>query len=193
MKTKFQNTKRFILPLLPSFLLAATSLAFEYVAVAIITFPPEQLIRPLITLWTILLLLIWPLYKITSDWHWTGLALFAFAIIFYLGELLFNTLFTILLIVLCSWAIISFILKKKLKIELAIFLSTTIVAFLFLASTILAIPKFLSVNWEQYKNSLPSKAHSLTVPNSIPNEKPDIYYIILDGYGRSDILQKYYL
>jgi len=192
MITKFQTTKRFFLPLLPSFLLTLASLIFEYDARAIVIFSPVQLIRPLIIMWIILLLLIWPLYKITGDRHWTGLALFAFVIIFYLGELLFYTTFTILLITLSSWVIISLLLKKKLKIKLVTFLSSSIAVFFFLAFTILAIPNFLSVNWELYRSSFPRQTYTLKVPESAPKYKPDVYYIIMDGYGRSDTLQKFY-
>jgi hypothetical protein len=30
------------------------------------------------------------------------------------------------------------------------------------------------------------------IPGIIPNEKPDVYYIILDAYGRADILENYF-
>jgi hypothetical protein len=57
---------------------------------------------------------------------------------------------------------------------------------------VLLIPIYFYVDWQKYQNSLPGKVNTIQVPNILPDNKPDIYYIVLDGYGRSDILQKYY-
>jgi hypothetical protein len=55
------------------------------------------------------------------------------------------------------------------------------------------IPTFFWVDWESYNKALPSSAKVPTLDTGALNGKlPDIYFIILDGYGGEEMLQKYY-
>ncbi|MEA1926361.1 MAG: hypothetical protein U9M90_03955 [Patescibacteria group bacterium] len=70
-----------------------------------------------------------------------------------------------------------------------------ITAYLNTVSIILLIMPISTIAWYEISakniDELIKNENSLTdVKNT--NNKPDIYYIVLDGYGRNDVLQKYY-
>lgn len=195
MNTYSQNTRKFwelLFPFLPAFLLTLASLISEYNARPIVIFSPIQLLRPLLVLWIILVFLIWPLYKIIHDIDGAGLALLVFTMAFYLEENFFYATSSILLITIGLWVGILLILKRKVKVRSVLSLSTFVISILLVLSTALVIPNFLSVDWNLYRSSLPRQTDALPLSQSNPQDYPDIYYIILDGYGRSDILKKYY-
>jgi hypothetical protein len=49
----------------------------------------------------------------------------------------------------------------------------------------------LMIPWADYRNMTSKMVNALDVP-PIPNQKPDVYYIILDGYSRADVLKILY-
>ena len=192
---KLQNdhwdAKRIASVLLPSFILTIAGLVFEYLIKANVSVSPTTFIRPIIFLWTILLVIIWPLQKITKNWFVTGIAHFFFVIVFFLTEPLFYIICLLLLGILIIWAASAFLLKKGFNsrqvIKVQFGLSIVILAVLLY----MLLTPFFWLNWNEYRSSLP-RNNPLSPPVTVPDNPPDIYFIILDGYADNEILEKYY-
>ena len=83
--------------------------------------------------------------------------------------------------------IVSYLIMKSNKK----FLSSN-AALNFIALILLVYPIFIIVRTESSKTR--KQVHTLNKENNLNDDKkkPDIYYIILDGYGRSDVLRSVY-
>jgi hypothetical protein len=60
------------------------------------------------------------------------------------------------------------------------------------AAVLLLIPTLNSVRWMVFKPVVENFPHFATGTKANPRSKPDIYYIILDGFARQDVLKRYY-
>ncbi len=179
--------------ILPAFILATTALVFEYLLKSYVFVSPTTFIRPLIAFWGLLLILIWPIYKITGGWDWTGIALVVFVVVFYLSESLFYFICVLLLALIILWAAISFLLKIKFKIKHIIAIQFALSTALLFILLFWLVPTFFQVDWASYQKALPSDNNAIQLNPTMSTDKlPDIYFIILDGYGDDEILQKYY-
>ncbi|NPU96325.1 MAG: hypothetical protein HPY51_03810 [Candidatus Omnitrophica bacterium] len=72
------------------------------------------------------------------------------------------------------------------------FVQNSVLAILLCQSGILLAVIFLYPVWEMQKAKLNLSFHDELTVDFQSGEKPDIYYIILDGYAREDILKDYY-
>ena len=178
--------------ILPPFLLAASALVFEYMMKSYVFISPTTFIRPLVILWVILLALIWPVHKITKHWNWTSIVLFVFVITFYLTEPLFYLVCILLLAIITIWAAASFLLKKSFKTKQVVISQFAISVALLSVFLSWLVPTFFEVDWKTYKTTLPNPASASLTPGMLPENLPDIYFIIMDGYGDTDVLQKYF-
>jgi hypothetical protein len=174
-------------------LLALASLLYIYSGGASIVSPTE-IFRPVIVVW-VLILLLYPLaYWLTRDWNWAGLLMAVIVLGFfarpgfvfdYLGVLLASLLLLVL--------IYRHIYKKTIQLRHVYLVvnSLSIVTILFI-STFLA-GGFAAIPDSYYKNTWDVlQGRKYVTLNAEAGAKPDVYYIVLDGYGRSDILQKFY-
>lgn len=174
-----------IIPFLFTF---ASLLQLNYIASIVVS--PDQILRPLVVLWLLLGLLIWPAYWLTHDWNWTALLLTIFTVGFSSSASFFSVVLTFTVIVGVCW--LAFIRLRRMKISLIHFmyiLAGTSVFFtvyaVFLESTMLT-----RIPWTDYKRSAyDARNYSLETLSS-PSIKPDIYYVVVDGYARADILQE---
>jgi hypothetical protein len=179
--------------LLPPMLLSFASLLFLY-STSTIDIYPGDFFRPLIILWLVLLVLTLPAYWVTRDWRWAGLLL----VVVVLG-LFCNSIFTyaylivIVLSVAVVWGGFRFILKRDLKLEhiFRVINSVSLLVILLtiynLRTVVTTIPAtYYSSTWD----AINSKRY-LPLTSSVA-AKPDIYFIVLDEYARSDILQDFY-
>jgi hypothetical protein len=148
------------------------------------------MLRPLIVLWLFLGLLIWPAYRLTHDWNWTSLLLTIVAVGFCSSTSFFSTVLIFTIIAAVCW--LAFIRLRRMKISLThlmyILLGTSIffTAYaLFLESTMLA-----RIPWTAYEQAVHDARNYSLKTLSEPAIKPDIYYIVLDGYARADLLQE---
>ena len=191
MKTDQSGLLEKIYLLSPAFLLTLASLLHTY-AIASVVSSPEHVIQLLAILWVILLFLIWPAYIFTHDWRQVGFLLCIFVIGFYLTEKFFYIVFIFSGLVFSAWFFVFYLRKHHLRMIQVTFLSNVIVIMLLVLTGIQIVPAFLLVKWPAYWNKLSDTKKNLPVAAALPENKPDIYYIILDAYGRSDILQEYY-
>jgi hypothetical protein len=176
--------------ILPAFSVTFIGLLILYAEASM--FSPTRIITPLIVLWSILGILTWPIQKLTKDLSTTGAVLFIFVIGFYLSTEGFYIITTSYLLgAICL--IISFrILKRKLQTKHIALMANSMAFILIVILASFFILRFATVDWMSYSHAI-NKSKQLPIAKSHPDRKPDIYYIVLDGYGRADVLEQYYL
>ncbi len=186
MALKPQMNRRFLF--IPFLFVLASLLQLGYVSSHVVS--PDQILRPLIVLWLLVALLIWPAYWLTQDWYWATVLLTVFVLGFCSSTAFFSVVLATSAIGGICW--LAFIRLKRTKMQLAhlmyILAGTSIffsVYALVTESTMLA-----HIPWMDYRQSVLS-ARRYSLPSlSSSQVKPDIYYIVLDGYARTDILQE---
>lgn len=173
------------------FLFTLASILILYENVAIIV-SPSQILRPLAWASLLLLLLILPIYRISRSWNLTGLLLTIFVFGFYYWLPLFIIIGATSAITILIWAIYTHFRKRKLQADQI----TLLLNFVSLAAVLTGIFRILSIfsnvplqyyQTKIFTNKLDPIAEATTMEFN-----PDIYYIILDGYAQSDILQDLY-
>lgn len=173
---------------IPFLLVLASLLQLGYVASPVVS--PEQILRPLIVLWLALALLVWPAYWLTRDWNWAAGLLTVFVMGVTFSSDLFSVVLAVLAILGACW--LAFIRLKRTKIQFIDFMYIVAgVSIFFTAYTIyLESATLARVPWMKYQQSV-FDARNYALPSlSGPSVKRDIYYIVVDGYARSDILQE---
>src|SRR5574341_10703 len=104
-----------IIPFLFTF---ASLLQLNYIASMVVS--PDQLFRPLVSLWLLLGLLIWPAYWLTHDWNWTTLLLTIFVMGFSFSASFFSVVLTFTILVGVCW--LAVIRLRRMKISLTHFM-----------------------------------------------------------------------
>jgi hypothetical protein len=178
--------RRFLL--IPFLFVFASLFQLGYVSSHVVS--PDQILRPLIVLWLFVALLAWPAYWLTHDWNWAIILLTIFVLGFTSSSNFFSTVLAFLAIVGVCW--LTFIRLKRGKLQLAHFMyilggtSLFFAAYaIFLESTMLA-----QIPWTRYRRAI-FDARNYSLPSlSTPSVKRDIYFIVVDGYARSDLLQE---
>ena len=153
---------------------------------------PIQLFRPLLILWFLLLLLLYPAYLFASDWELAGflLSVCLFGIAFSARFLKLAGL--LLIIVLVVWQVYFRIRGIKLTFKQFASLSTMTSIALVIYSLSLNILPLAQVPWSKYFQAVERAQSPPFNSRQSVEQKPDIYYIVLDGYARADILQELY-
>ena len=151
---------------------------------------PDQILRPLIVLWLLVAALIWPAYWLTQDWTWATVLLTIIVLGFCSSGAFFSVALSTFAIGGVCW--LAFIRLKRTKIQLThlmyILAGTSI--FFSVYALVTEGAMLAHIPWMEYRQSV-SGARRYSLP-SLPSSqiKPDIYYIVLDGYARSDILEE---
>lgn len=172
------------------FLFAFVSVIKLYNKTSVIA-SPDQTIRTLLIFWGILALLSLPFYRLTKDRNWTASLLSAFSVLFFSSPEVFWEIILLVGVTLTYRFLYSLI--KNQPFGFANIPATLLgSAMLLIASSVLNIwssSSFVSY-WESPYYTWNSWAAD---DDSIDADiKPDVYYIVLDGYGRADILKDYY-
>lgn len=154
-----------------------------------VTVAPYEVFRPLVFFASILFIVIGPAYWITKDWHWTSIFLTIFVLTFLSPTQLFQIAFSVIGVFLLPYFIYLIIKKGSIEAEY-------ITSILNPISLLFVVVQLSSIYTQvRYIDALP-----IFATNDLSNNthffsaygKPDIYYIVLDGYGRADILEDYY-
>lgn len=172
------------------FLFAFASIGSIFFVSSVIA-SPDQAIRPLLVFWAILILLIYPVYWVTRDWHWASILLSVIVVSFFTPSKLFQAeIATLGLAIFCYLAYL-YIKRCRLRsyhmVNILNFVSILFVVIIMAGilnkASGLSISDIPQYNW-----------NNKTMPAELVarEDQPDIYYIVFDGYGRADILDEYY-
>lgn len=176
--------------LISPFFFALSSVVSIYTFASVIS-SPDQMVRVMIFYVSLLIALIFPAYWITNNWDWTGILLALVAISFLSSPAIFRAQVTMVITVFVIWFAYLYIKKIRLRIYHVIAsLNLSGGAFLILVTStlfrqmlVMPVNEFPQFYWQK---------RTLDAHLNFPDELPDIYYIVLDGYGRADILQDYF-
>ena len=178
--------------LLHSYFFTLAFLLYQYSLASIIA-SPDQIIRPLFILWLVLLILAFPGYWLTNNWEWAGILLSIFALGFFTSRAIFYAFGLMSLIGILIWALVSWLRRRRIQIEqiniLLIFISGLLVL---IVAAFRIIWPLSFVPWSYYEEVVISPKREIVAQPIIPDVRPDVYYIVLDGYGREDVLQELY-
>jgi hypothetical protein len=179
-------SKRFAL-VLPFLFVLVSLLQLNYVASIVVS--PAQLARPLFALWVVVALLLWPAYLLTRDWNWTGLLLSILVLGFCFSASFFSVALSFVLIGSICW--LAFARLRRIPIRLVHFINIlSIVGVSFAVYAIFLFAAMLQrIPQGSYTQSVEAARNYSIGDLSSPDVKPDIYYIVLDGYARTDILE----
>jgi hypothetical protein len=172
------------------FLFTLAFLLFLYLITDVIV-PPNEILRPLLALWIVLTLLIWLAYWITRDWDWAGLLLTIFVLGVYLSSQFFIVAAVTSAALILLWLGFTRLRRRRVNIrEVTVLLN---IASLFLV-VILSFPTIsqLARLPASYFSAVRVNDRPLLATPAASGDLPDIYYIVLDGYVRSDILEEYF-
>lgn len=175
--------------LLHPYLFASVAVLFTYSRASIIA-SPDQMVRPLLILWGVVALLAWPAIRIFKDWNRAGFALSFFALILFYPTDLFIVVSGILAIACVTLLIYSFVRKRRLKILDVVTLLNITGSILVIFELIAFAPLFFTVPLRFYKATISAKSHPAPIALVASDIRPDIYYIVLDGYAREDVLRE---
>lgn len=159
---------------------------------AIITFAPNSIIRPFSFMLMAFIVMAVLTNRLLRNWQHTGLFITAINIAVYTPGNLFPRIAITAMVVLFGVIISLKILKRKID-------ANSLIKSLFFYNLVICISafyqlskSFAEIDWIAYSNSIIENKASLP-QNTAPTEnKPDIYYIVLDGYGGHEMLQTYY-
>ena len=173
------------LPLIHPILFLLASILYLYPSTFVIA-SPDQMLRPLLVLLAAMAVLVWPARWMARDWDGAGVLLSAFV----LGVCAYSP-FTLKVGEVCavSSAILFLAAAVRRKApELHQF--TALLAFIAGVSVVAAAFPVVGVLTTAPAFKRPSG--SMLVSAVGAGNRPDIYYIVLDGYARTDILAEFY-
>jgi len=154
---------------------------------------PYDLVRPTIILWLILLILYPLAYRLVGNWDWAGVLLTIFVFGFYFNQTDFINVSILLAIAITS--LLTYIRFKKLRFRAyQLSVALTLFSSFLVAIQLVVVLLLLSSIPRSYYATMASRNGELPLLTSlsVPSVKPDIYYIVLDGYPRADILKDVY-
>lgn len=181
------KNNRTIIAYLPAFSFTLTYIIYQYLTSGIsANASPMQILPVIIYSFLILIGCSFIARKVLKDNYKAGLAVWFAAEILLFSEKYFIVSMLISSILILLWAGILFLRKKKFRLDHISFLLATL-GFSF---TIGLLVK--NVPWSLYLWQIPVMRESPSSSIIVPILPPDIYYIIIDGYVRSDVLKEFY-
>lgn len=167
------------------FLFVLASIVFLYPQSAIIA-SPGQIVRPILVLWFLLVLLAGLALWLARDPDWAAILLTIFVLGICSSIQFFFAAGLVSLVVLVLWFIVMRLRKRRVTLgqvgELLTFTG-------FLLFVVIAVPLVRQLS------SIPPRPDAPLPPLAqleSPDVLPDIYYIVLDGYARADVLDGLY-
>ena len=174
------------------FLFTLTSVLFLYIRVST-TIAPAETFMPLFWLCLVLALLIYPAYKLSKNWDKTGIVLSLFVFTFFYEKIIFIAVFSLIIIIIALWFLYAKkIRRKEMKIKEITLLLNALSFALVLGGGIKLFAFLAQVPNSYYQEILFTSKRTPIAEAVSRKENPDIYYIILDGYARADVLEELY-
>jgi hypothetical protein len=180
---------RCIIAFLPVFTFALLYFTFQYfVFSAFITVSPFNAMRPFITLILFMIGCSFIAKKFIKNNNIAGFVLLISTELLIFSERFFIISGIISCLSILLWVGITFLRKKKILLDHISFLLVS----LSLAMTIVYSFSLISIPWNIYLRQIMVKKEKPSSSLLVSSAPPDIYFIILDGYVRSDVLRELY-
>ncbi len=177
--------------LIHPFLFTVISIIYSYwVASSTISF--EYIFRPLFFFLLLLILIAYPIHKVTMNWDWTGFSLSAFVLSFYYKKDVFLIVASSTVFLVFLWVLLTKIRKKRVKAEEISVLLNFLSGVLIIIGGVKTISLFSKIPFSYYQEAISHKNRTVAVTPISRQVNPDIYYIVLDGYARADVLKELY-
>jgi hypothetical protein len=174
------------------FLFTFVSLMLVYAGARLIA-PPYEMLRLLLVLWLTLLVLYPLAYKIAGNWDVAGIFLTIVVFGFYFQERSFVAVGTLTGLIVVAVFIFLLMTKRRFQVSQVSLVLTLIGLGTAMAISISLFILFLNIPISYYEvMGIRSKPISRQVTGLAAGDKPDIYYIVLDGYPRADVLKEMY-
>lgn len=188
-----KDTER--LATLSPFLLLLASIAFSYSAATVIS-PPEQVIRISLALTLLLGILTWLAQKTLRDANLSGILLTIFILGVcspYLFAFVYLGLLMLTAVALQVYKIAAQKIMPKVSASQVALADVNILVslILFLYYAIVVYQQIPNLP-DSYYQSIDPKNETRFSGLEMKNPQPDIYVIVLDGYGRADMLKEHY-
>lgn len=171
--------------LLHPYLYVLAALLFLY-PVSYVVAPPNQMVRLLIGLWFVLTCIIFLAFILIRDIQWVSIFASIVVLGFFSHSLLFVLAASISLVVVGLMYLSNRLMKRRLKPEKIGLLLSLVAVILTISITIPTMRLWMDVPAPPAVPADPSSGLKAT------EALPDVYYIVLDGYGRSDVLDELY-
>jgi len=179
--------------LLYPFLLTLASLLFNYARADLAT-SFWQVGRPLVVQWALLAVLVLPAYALFRRWDSVGFVLLLFASVVYFQIAFFLEVLFVVLLTFGMYLIYARLTGTKRRVAEMLDWLTLASAVMILFELAVVIHSLGDFPARAYLAELTGadRPAPVSLTSAVPSEQPDIYYIVLDGYGREDILNSLY-
>ena len=162
----------------------------------------SALVTPIIVVICFTLLMFFILSLIIKDRNKTGIIVSLSLLLFFSYELLFHSAYSIIgekithgyVLVVCGIMLISGVystIKTRRNLRRLTMVLNLVAAFL-VAMPAVRIAAFEAQHWLAFQDDESEETQNSAPDSDKPDKPPSIYYLILDGYGRADILKDIY-
>ena len=172
-----------IIAYLPAFSFTLAYLLYQYLLSGISnTVSPGKTFRALVVFFALLVILAFISYKILKDHTKAGLALWLAAELFLFSQKFFIISGIMAVVVVLLWVGLTLLRKIKVAIQYVSFMLAVLGFGLAIGMVSVRVP------WTLIFKHIPRKAEVSDLILFSPEDPPDIYYIVLDAYARTDVL-----
>lgn len=177
----------------PVFSFTISYILYQYLSSkALINTFPFQVLYTILILILLLIGCSFIANRIAKNHNQAGLVLLLTAELLFFSEKFFFISGIISCFLILLWVGIAILRKKKILLEHISFLLILLSFGLIFYYLSLISPALINVPWSLYKRQITESKEIQSSSIIIPSEPPDIYYIVLDGYVRSDVLEELY-
>lgn len=154
---------------------------------------PFEMLRPLGGMLILLVFVALVLLKTVKNTNEAGVYLSLFVFAFYFERSVFELVFPVMIAILLIYFLFKRIQKRQANFKEVNIVLGLLGFALFLGGVVKFVQLLADIDMAYYQQlSALEKQPLLTELNVQRDENPDIYYLILDGYGRADILNELY-
>lgn len=179
--------------LTPAFLLIFFYLLFDFHLFGLTSSSPEIIFHTTLFLGALFIPIFFALELFIKDKPLSGAALYLLALILFTSSEYFKTILNSVVLLILAWGTTLYIIKKRLiLLQECLWIASIVPIMAFLAVLSRTSQSYADTDWSRYIVSLSERKESPILPAPNRAALPDIYYIVLDGYGRQDTIKEYY-
>lgn len=181
-----KKTLKIILAYIPAFIFNFAYITFHYLNQNyIINITPSQTVRTMVFLNLCLILFALIVHILVKEHVKAGLILWIVAVLFLFSQTFFIISGGITLVTVLVWVGITQLRKKPITLNFISFLLSVLGVGL-----IVLVPILDHTPFRLYAQGMPQILEPPIAELVVSESSPDIYYIVLDAYGRGDVLEE---